>query len=672
MFRVIISVCFLLLFTSFYSFGQAPSKTKTTFVPAKPEGEILGEPEYFPYSRSLALPVFSRSPYLQVYQGCGSGGYKLRKDGTVKFKRGMPVEDSSVSSPESRLVFRFAPKPTKPNLYGKESNGQVSFDRGENIPFVIMNAFSAYGEAMKNTGKPLVSNPTIGAPGGNIDYEKPLNDLLPPRDGWYVFTQYLGTKLDTSKPIEYRNPDLNKERNGKPLSLNSEGLPEMMTGDMEPGFYLVTLQNTATFVGQAAKPCEKTTNPVIIEILDELSIELKSPPSPVSFQNAGRYAVPANIKGNGPFELEWKSSNPTGVDVSACPKNPVGNQVICYAVTVPGNITEGEIVEITATVINKSRRTADCRKNDKCAKIIINNVPRLALNVEDNRTTAKNGYPIIVTARASDIDVPNQRLTIKDWKLSNRNNPNVPLPADHTIVVNGNNSQTLTINSGLEVGQYTFKATVSDTLDENAGDTTNTRTPPRILGGLINYFGFANPFLREKLDFNPENWTVDNRPANLMPYPSREFDSFYIKAGFSLPASVETNTEKLEDIAKKLKANPDFKLYIYGYADYKRTKNYSNIALAQRRIDVVIGRLRNLGIAIDQLVDAGVVKITNCSDKTADRRYKNNWIDIRRHDRRVELIYAFGNEEPKIPDYTLRCNTSSSTRESSSNLRANK
>ncbi len=212
----------------------------------------------------------------------------------------------------------------------------------------------------------------------------------------------------------------------------------------------------------------------------------------------------------------------------------------------------------------------------------------------------------------------------------------------------------------LKPGNYNVKVTVSDG-KYTATDYRNFVV--QCAGAGIVYFQFDEPYKPKNGIFNvkkydePDSWIVFFKRKSQCRnevglYPSSEFSLFYTMLQLPIPPIDEntrqtvSNKDKLIQIANTLKDNPNLRLYVAGYADFKASDSH-NYPLAGRRIEVVKRYLERLGVEKDRL-DGAVVR--NLSDSKAQSCYQDACLDSRRHDRRVEL-YFYTVEKPTPPDY---------------------
>ncbi|MDQ4123250.1 MAG: hypothetical protein M3209_17575 [Acidobacteriota bacterium] len=295
---------------------------------------------------------------------------------------------------------------------------------------------------------------------------------------------------------------------------------------------------------------------------------------------------------------------------------------------------------------------------------VANRPPKLTLNP----TTDCKAGRVSVIAKPSDPDIPAQTLKIRDWKIyegEGNDKKEIPLSSfSYEFAPNADDPQSLTINGGLQLGvKYTFEATVSDGEYKTTADQSTTLICPNSAAGIF-YFGFATPNKKDGNILDPEEWTTDRERLNEKPetegkYPEAEFATFYEKISprFKVPEidSNNNNTVTLNRIVDAINANPGYKLYVYGYADFSKTKNYSNFELAKRRIDNAVAAIRaklsEKGLSFNQVIAGEPVK-TNRSDcyvQTCTDR--DTWSDERRHDRRVEVLYVLDTNQIKLPEY---------------------
>lgn len=73
---------------------------------------------------------------------------------------------------------------------------------------------------------------------------------------------------------------------------------------------------------------------------------------------------------------------------------------------------------------------------------------------------------------------------------------------------------------------------------------------------------------------------------------------------FNLNSSKISDKERVNvyNVAEWMKANPDMKLIVSGYADKETGSNVYNMELSQRRVDAVINQLAEYGVSKDRLV----------------------------------------------------------------------
>ncbi|CAN5206767.1 hypothetical protein BH10ACI1_BH10ACI1_19990 [soil metagenome] len=283
--------------------------------------------------------------------------------------------------------------------------------------------------------------------------------------------------------------------------------------------------------------------------------------------------------------------------------------------------------------------------------------------VEITNIVKENCEQRIITANIEDKDnlpdskIPAQNLTVT-WKIDGQvvstkllgKNPKYTDSITTEKLSNGNHTVEVIVTDG----KYTVPDSKTFTID----------CIPEGKGAGIIYFQFAEPYKSEtrRIYFNiedylnPESWVEfysNSRGIQCKKeYPSTEFTPFYDywRQYFDIPIpAMSRNTDKLDEIIRELKKNPNYNLDILGYADFKASYKY-NVKLVDRRLAVVMRYLVDNGISENRLTSA---RVENKSNTQARSREKDNCKDSRRQDRRVELVYYTGVKRPELPSYAI-------------------
>ena len=300
----------------------------------------------------------------------------------------------------------------------------------------------------------------------------------------------------------------------------------------------------------------------------------------------------------------------------------------------------------------------------------VNYAPKVSVKIDGEDCDQKN-----ITVDASDRNnEPGDRLNPQtitlSWKIKNKSNGFV-IKSD-TVTFTTDTYRTNISTEGIPLGNYIIEAYVTDNfLNDNAsGGFANEDLNIKCKGAGIAYFQFDEPYdgrvSYKPGDYtNPEYWVAVNRFTKVKNqctvgqglYPESEFAEFYQKFKIDTPASVDTNKDKLDKILNVLIANPNYKILIYGYADFRNLTNY-NVPLVNRRMEVVRNYLRTESAKLGQPIDdSRYTLIQNQYDSVArcsGDYYKDSCFVERRQDRRVELIYyadSYTIDELNLPKY---------------------
>lgn len=242
------------------------------------------------------------------------------------------------------------------------------------------------------------------------------------------------------------------------------------------------------------------------------------------------------------------------------------------------------------------------------------------------------------------------------WEITDQNG-NMVTP-DYTSA----DKRTVTLNTNLKTGRYTFKATASADKWNLTRSASYSTTYICAGGGAgLVYFQFEVPDEKKRhlmIDHrDPEGWAGGDPKGDSDekrdPYPTRQFPLFYgtTKAMDPVGGRMEkNNTRRLDEIVEMLRTYPDFHLKIFGYADFQATGTYSNQRLSERRIKAVKDYLvfkyqEKYGEDITGRISGRTVTEAR-SDRFAQSCDGYKWTDPRRWDRRAELIYTRDPNQP--------------------------
>lgn len=334
-------------------------------------------------------------------------------------------------------------------------------------------------------------------------------------------------------------------------------------------------------------------------------------------------------------------------------------------------------------VVNERQNPDNCTKTTP--PVLIEIVRRLEYRNYQPTVSVKVAgeycYQKTITVEAGDRnnepnDPLNPQMITLSWKITNKTTGAVVKSDKVTFT-----SATYNVNiptGDIKLGNYTVEADVDDGRLKNStrGGLDNTDLDLKCKGAGIAYFQFDEPFDSEKRKIrfnagyytNPEDWVAVNTRVKVKNqcknsqglYPEQEFPDFYetFFGKGTTPFPVENNTEKLKRIIDTLIANPNYRIIIRGYADFRNSDDY-NVALVERRLQVVKNYLESRSKELGSpITNERYTLIRNLYDSKSRCKYegdfKNSCYVERRQDRRVELIYyadAFTVEQLGIPEY---------------------